>query len=167
MYNSYRTGDDRWFFLVGVEAGRHLPRVLAAIGRPELLREERFGTARAISKNRREFLPILDAAFAAHPLAHWVEVFDEHDVWWAPVQTPAEVLDDPQARAAGAWVEIEGVRIEGRPVESVDSPVRFGGVTRTVVPGPPRAGQDTREVLAELGYDDAAIEALTADSGTG
>jgi hypothetical protein len=26
MYNSYRTADDRWFYLVGVEAGRHLPR---------------------------------------------------------------------------------------------------------------------------------------------
>ena len=89
-------------------------------------------------------------------------MFDEHDVWWAPVQTPAEVVEDPQARASGAWVEIDGVQIEGRPVESVDSPIRYGGVVRTVVPGPPRAGQHTREVLAELGYDEAAIDALVS-----
>jgi crotonobetainyl-CoA:carnitine CoA-transferase CaiB-like acyl-CoA transferase len=160
LYNSYRTADDRWFFLVGVEAKRHLPRVLAAIGRSDLLDDERFGTARAVSKNRREFIPVLDAAFAEHPLAHWVEVFEEHDVWWGPVQTPAEVVDDVQARASGAWVRIDGVQVEDRPVESVDSPIRYGGVVRDVVAGPPRAGQHTREVLAELGFDAADIDAL-------
>jgi crotonobetainyl-CoA:carnitine CoA-transferase CaiB-like acyl-CoA transferase len=160
LYNSYRTADDRWFFLVGVEAKRHLPRVLGAIGRTDLLDDERFATARAVSKNRREFIPVLDAAFAEHPLAHWVEVFEEHDVWWGPVQTPAEVVDDVQARATGAWVRIDGVQLEGRPVESVDSPIRYGGVARDVVAGPPRAGQHTREVLVELGFGPAAIEAL-------
>jgi crotonobetainyl-CoA:carnitine CoA-transferase CaiB-like acyl-CoA transferase len=161
IYNSYRTADDRWFFLVGVQAGRHLPRVLAAIGRTDLLEDERFATARAVSKNRREFIPILDAAFAEHPLDHWRAVFDEHDVWWAPVQTPAEVVTDPQARAMGAWVRIDGAEVEGRPVESVDSPVRFGGVSRDAAPPPPRSGQHTAEVLAELGYDDAAIAEVT------
>jgi crotonobetainyl-CoA:carnitine CoA-transferase CaiB-like acyl-CoA transferase len=162
IYNSYRTADDRWFFLVGVQAGRHLPRVLAAIGRTDLLEDERFASARAVSKNRREFIPILDAAFAEHPLEHWREVFDEHDVWWAPVQTPAEVVTDPQARAMGAWIRIDGAEVEGRPVESVDSPVRFGGVSRDVVPPPPRSGEHTAEVLAELGYDETAIAGLTA-----
>jgi crotonobetainyl-CoA:carnitine CoA-transferase CaiB-like acyl-CoA transferase len=160
LYNSYRTADDRWFFLVGVEAGRHLPRVLAAIGRTDLLDDERFATARAVSKNRREFIAVLDAAFAEHPLAHWAGVFDEHDVWWGPVQTPAEVVDDVQARATGAWVRIDGVQVDDRPVESVDSPIRYGGVARDVVGGPPRAGQHTREVLAELDVEPAAIERL-------
>ena len=160
LYNSYRTADDRWFFLVGVEARRHLPRVLAAIERSDLLDDERFATARAVSKNRRDFIPILDSAFAEHPLAHWVGVFEEHDVWWGPVQTPAEVVDDVQARATGAWVQVDGVRIGDRQVESVDSPIRYGGVSRDVVAGPPRAGQHTREVLAELGLDPAAVEAL-------
>src|SRR6266567_352223 len=31
LFNSYRTGDGHWFFLVGVEASRHLPKVLRAI----------------------------------------------------------------------------------------------------------------------------------------
>jgi crotonobetainyl-CoA:carnitine CoA-transferase CaiB-like acyl-CoA transferase len=57
-------------------------------------------------------------------------------------------------------VQVDGVRIEDRPVESVDSPIRYGGVARGTVPGPPRAGQHTREVLAELGFDTAAIETL-------
>ena len=59
-------------------------------------------------------------------------------------------------------MQIDGVQIEGKPVESVDSPIRYGGVARDVVPGPPRAGQHTREVLAELGYDDEQIDLLAA-----
>jgi crotonobetainyl-CoA:carnitine CoA-transferase CaiB-like acyl-CoA transferase len=147
MYNSYRTGDDRWFFLVGVQAKRQLPKVLAAIGRPELAEDERFASPKTMAKSCREVIAILDEAFAAHPLAYWAKVLDEHDVFWAPVQTPAEVVDDPQARAVGAWVEIENAG-----VESVDAPISYDAHRRTVVPGPPRAGQHTREILTELGY---------------
>jgi crotonobetainyl-CoA:carnitine CoA-transferase CaiB-like acyl-CoA transferase len=157
MYNSYATADGRWFFLVGVQAARQLPKVLAAIGRPDLLGDERFSSPRALAKNRREVIAILDGAFAARSLAGWAKAFAEHDVFWAPVQTPAEVLDDPQARAAGAWVEIESAG-----VESVDAPVSYDGARRHQAAGPPRAGQHTREILGELGYPPEDIDALQA-----
>ncbi len=146
LYNSYATADGRWFYLVGVQAGRMLPRVLAAIGRVDLLEDERFNTALAIAKNRAEFIPILDAAFAARSLKEWAEVFAHNDVWWAPVQTPAEVVVDPQARACGAWIRVDEV-----DVESVDSPIRFDGTSRATVPRPPRSGEHTGEILGRLG----------------
>jgi crotonobetainyl-CoA:carnitine CoA-transferase CaiB-like acyl-CoA transferase len=155
MYNSYRAADDRWFFLVGVQASRQLPKVLAAIGRTDLLQDPRFASPRDLVRSRREVIALLDEAFAAQPLAHWARVFDEQDVFWAPVQTPAEVLADPQARAVGAWVTIA----DGH-AESVDSPVCFDGHLRSTAPGPPRAGQHTREILAELGYSAAEIDRL-------
>lgn len=145
MYNSYRTKDDRWFYLVGVQADRHLPRVLQVIGRPDLLEDERFSSARAIAKNREEFIPILDAAFAGKTLAEWEAVFTDHDVWWAPVQTPAEVVADPQARASGAWIVIDEL-----DAESVDSPIRFDGHSRARAPRPPRSGEHTTEILGRL-----------------
>ncbi|MGH3438734.1 MAG: CaiB/BaiF CoA transferase family protein [Sciscionella sp.] len=144
MYNSYRTKDDRWFYLVGVQAGRQLPKVLAAIGRPDLLDDERFNSARDIAKNKAEFIAILDAAFGEHTLAEWEPVLDEHDVFWAPVQTPAEVVTDPQARANGAWIRIEGV-----DAESVDSPIRFDRVARTTAARPPRSGEHTAHYLGQ------------------
>lgn len=106
MYNSYRSADDRWFFLVGVEARRHLPAVLAAIGRTDLATDPRFDGARAISRHREILIPILDAAFAAQSMSHWAETFDRCGVWWAPVQTPADLIDDPQAHATGAWIQV-------------------------------------------------------------
>jgi len=156
MYNSYCTADDRWFYLVGVDAKRQLPKVLAAIDRKDLGDDERFAGARALTKNRGDVIAILDAAFAAQPLGHWATVFDAHDVFWAPIQTPAEVREDPQARATGAWVEVAGAG-----VESVDAPIRWDGEVRATVAPPPRAGQHTAEVLGEAGLTDAEIAELT------
>jgi crotonobetainyl-CoA:carnitine CoA-transferase CaiB-like acyl-CoA transferase len=161
LYNSYRTKDDRWFFLVGVEAKRHLPSVLSAIDRSDLLSDERFCSARAIAKNRAEFIPLLDAAFAAQPLDYWAQKFDECDVWWAAVQTPADLLDDYQAEATGAWTSItpgDGAS----PVKSVDAPIRFSGHKRMNAPRAPSVGEHTREVLGALGI---GREPAAADPG--
>ncbi|ODU02815.1 MAG: hypothetical protein ABS81_16400 [Pseudonocardia sp. SCN 72-86] len=160
MYNSYRAADDRWFFLVGVEAGRQLPKVLSAIGRPDLASDERFDGARALTKNREEVVALLDAAFAAEPIDHWMRMFDAHDVFYAPIQTPADMLSDPQARATGAWIRVADIEIDGRPVETVDAPIRWNGAPRETTPGPPRAGQHSAEVLAELGYPPDEIARL-------
>uniref|UniRef100_A0A071MI95 CoA transferase n=1 Tax=Burkholderia cenocepacia TaxID=95486 RepID=A0A071MI95_9BURK len=149
LYNSYQTQDGRWFFLVGVEAQRHLPSVLSAIGRKDLLSDPRFSNARAIAKHRADFIPILDAAFGAHPFAHWAKVFDEHGVWWAPVQTPADLIDDLQAAAVGAWVDVH-TGTDSAPVKSVEAPIRFDGKRRSHANTSPAAGEHTEEVLREL-----------------
>jgi crotonobetainyl-CoA:carnitine CoA-transferase CaiB-like acyl-CoA transferase len=162
LYNSYLTSDGRWFFLVGVEAQRHLQPVLAAIGRTDLLADARFENARAVAKNSIEFIAILDAAFASQPLAYWAAAFDAHDVFWAPIQTPAEVVEDPQAHASGAWIDVDQGDAGAR-VKSVDAPLRFDGVSRAVVPGPPAAGAHTREVLTQLGLSPAEIEQVLAE----
>jgi len=160
MFNTYRAGDGRWFFLVGVDAVRLLPKVLAAIGRSDLASDERFADARSLARHRRECIAILDEAFATHPLDEWAKTFDAHDVWWAPVQTPFDLLTDPQARATGAWIDVDLEPGAGGTVPSVDAPVRFDGRARTTVPGPPAVGQHTREILTALGYSDDEITNL-------
>lgn len=161
MYNSYLTSDGRWFYLVGVEADRQLPKVLAAIGRTDLTADERFMGARALTRNRAEVVALLDAAFATQPMEYWAKAFDLHDVFWAPVQSLAEVLDDPQARATGALITIDDVEIDGRPVETVDAPIRWDGQSRSTTPGPPRVGEHNEAILGWLGYTDDEIEQLT------
>lgn len=157
MYNSYRTADDRWFFLVGVEARRHLPSVLRSIGRDDLVDDERFEDARSIGTHAAELIRLLDAAFNSRPMAYWAQQLDRHDVWWAPVQTPAEVLEDAQADAIGAWVEVDGRR-------TVDAPLRFDFVHRHAASRAPDTGEHTARVLADFGFAPEEIERLVADA---
>ncbi len=147
LVNSYRAADDRWFYLIGVEATRHFPGVCAAIGRQDLAADERFDTAAGIAKNRVELIAEFDEVFATEELAHWADRFAENDVWWAPCQTAAEVVEDPQAVALDSFLDT----VDGdTTMRTVASPVRFDGVTATPTGPVPAIGQHTDEVLGEL-----------------
>jgi crotonobetainyl-CoA:carnitine CoA-transferase CaiB-like acyl-CoA transferase len=160
LVNSYQAGDGRWFWLLGLEADRHAPALCRAVGRPDLLDDERFADARGRRKNAAAFVAELDAVFATADRDHWTERFDAEGVWWAPVNTAADVLVDPQVAATGALVDVPAGA--GAPAHrAIGSPVRFDG--RAERPGPvPGLGQHTAEVLAEAGLDQAAIDALLA-----
>lgn len=149
LMNPYRAGDGRWFFLTGLEAGRHIAAVLRALGHPELLDDPRFADAASIRRNRSEVISILDEIIAGAPLEVWEKRFDEEGVWWAPAQTPSEVVDDPQLLANGGVVEIDGGE-RGGGQRSVNGPVNFAGSPRTRCAPVPALGQHTDEVLAEV-----------------
>jgi crotonobetainyl-CoA:carnitine CoA-transferase CaiB-like acyl-CoA transferase len=78
----------------------------------------------------------------------WLELFRELQIPAAPLQTPAELFDDPHLNAVGFF----------ETVDTEHGPVRFPGVptwfSRTAghVAGPaPQLGADTAQVLEELG----------------
>jgi len=76
------------------------------------------------------------------------------------VQTPAQVAADPQVMASGAIVQVEDG--QGGTFPSPAAPARFPGADATVRPRSPTLGEHTREVLAEIGYSEAEIEAIFA-----
>ncbi len=149
LMNPYRAADGRWFFFTGLEAARHIPAVCRALDRPDLLEDPRFADAGAIRRNRTEVIALLDEIVAQHPLDVWAERFDREGVWWAPAQTPAEVVEDPQLLANGGIAEIDGGD-RGGVQRSVNGPVSFSDVPLRQYGPVPRLGQHTDEVLAEL-----------------
>ena len=148
LMNPYRTADEKWFFFTGLEAARHIGAVCRALGRPDLADDPRFADARAIRRNRTEIIAMFDEIIGKLPLAVWAERFDREGVWWAPAQTPAEVVEDPQLRANGGFVEIDGGAAGGQ--RSVNGPVSFSDAPRSRVAAVPGLGQHTDEVLGEL-----------------
>jgi crotonobetainyl-CoA:carnitine CoA-transferase CaiB-like acyl-CoA transferase len=135
MMNCYRAGDGRAFWLLGLEADRHFPGLLAAIERPELAEVDNFKNARARSVNAAEFTAVLDAHFMTQSYAYWTERFDAHDVWWAPLNSIAEAVVDEQVLASGALVEMTP-RAGEEPYRAVNSPVDFSEYSPTYGPVP-------------------------------
>jgi crotonobetainyl-CoA:carnitine CoA-transferase CaiB-like acyl-CoA transferase len=149
LLNSYRAGDGKGFYLIGLEQDRHWPGVIAAIERPDLAEDPRFATAPGRVKECEALIAELDEIFASRPRDEWAAAFDANDVWWAPINSIADVVVDPQAIAAGAFVDMPVVDGEP-PYRAVASPVDFDGVRH---PGRhvPAVGEHTDEVLRELG----------------
>ena len=155
LYNCYRTADGRWFWLVALEGSRHWPGLLAALDRPDLGTDERFASGAARRRHRNELIAVLDAEFAGRDLAEWAARFDAAQVWWAPVQTLAEVVADAQAEAIGTFVRQPGMG-DGGPLRTVSTPVTFWDAELSHDRGAPALGEHTAEVLAELGLPPAA-----------
>ncbi|HEY9218267.1 MAG TPA: CoA transferase, partial [Phenylobacterium sp.] len=159
---SYRSADGRWFVIRRREGGPDFEAICRAAGREDLLDDQRFASSRGRKDFSRELTAEYDAGFDQLAYAEIAARLDAADLVWAPVQTPAEVVADPQVIANGCFLEIDAG--DGTTNLSPASPVRFPGADLGVRPPAPGLGQHTREVLGELGYSDAQIAAM-AGSG--
>jgi crotonobetainyl-CoA:carnitine CoA-transferase CaiB-like acyl-CoA transferase len=159
--NNYTAGDGRQFWIVGLEGDRHWPPLVRSVGRPEWLDDPRFLTAGDRAENAAALILLLDAEFATRSLADWAEVFaTEPDMFWAPVNTPADILEDPQLRDAGGLVEVP----DGSGTTTmIASPADFHGTPWAPRSLAPTLGQHTAEVLRGLGRTAEDIAALVAD----
>jgi crotonobetainyl-CoA:carnitine CoA-transferase CaiB-like acyl-CoA transferase len=90
----------------------------------------------------------------------WLDLFAVNDIWSGPVYGYADLVNDPQIRHNATFVEYDHPT-EGR-VRTPGFPIRFSRTPSTVARGAPLAGQHTREVLRELGKDEAEIDNLIA-----
>jgi crotonobetainyl-CoA:carnitine CoA-transferase CaiB-like acyl-CoA transferase len=159
--NNYAAGDGKRFWIVGLEGERHWPPLARAVGHPEWLTDERFGTPVSRFKNGAVLVGLLDEIFARRPLSEWAEIFDaDPDFFWAPVQTVEDLLSDEQFLAAGGLVEVPD---EQGTLTMLATPADFEARPGTPRFRAPRLGEHTREVLGSLGYDASEIAQLESD----
>ena len=88
---------------------------------------------------------VLAETFRQRPQAEWTELFDGSDACVAPVLPLAG--DHPHLQARGTFVDKDGVR------QAAPAP-RFSRTPTTLDRPPARAGQHTREALADWGITD-------------
>lgn len=166
LWNSYQCQDGRWIYFVMLQDQRHWPEFCAALGCAQWLENPRFGDSEARRRNCRELISAIGAVVAARARSEWAPIFDRHGLFWAPVQTNEEVLEDPQARAIGAFAPVDHPRIADCYV--VNGPVRFSlGGADPPYRAAPELGQHSEEVALELGLSWEEIARLKQSGALG
>ncbi|WP_116999264.1 CaiB/BaiF CoA transferase family protein [Desertimonas flava] len=143
--NNYTAGDGKRFWIVGLVGDRHWPPLARVVGHPEWIDDERFATAMARAENAVELRELLDEEFARRPLAEWREIFaGEPDMFWAPVQDPYEVVNDPVLRDIGGIVDVP----DGPGVTPmIATPVDFGATPWSPRGLAPALGEHTDDIV--------------------
>ena len=89
-----------------------------------------------------------------------VERLNALDIPAGPVYSLDQVFADPQVEHLALYETRVGT--DGSPVALLRHPVTWTDTPAAIGTGPPRSGAHTREVLQELGYSEADVEALLA-----
>lgn len=97
--------------------------------------------------------------------AHWEARFIEHRVWFAPVNSYADVVKDPQVQYNQSFSEFE--HPDAGRVRLLGHPITYDGRRPGIRHVPPGLGADTHDVLASLGYNDERIDRVLGKDGEG
>jgi succinyl-CoA---D-citramalate CoA-transferase len=157
--NIFRSRDGRWV-VIAANQDTVFARLCAAIGRPELVDDERFGTHGARGEHQDELDAIIGDWAARHDARELDELLNRAGVVAGPVYTIADIFEDPHFRERGMIVEhndpelgvLLGPNVVPRFSETPGS-VRWTG--------PWQPGAHNSEVYGELlGLDAAELEKL-------
>lgn len=144
---TYHTADG--LINIAAPGGRLWRAFCAVIGRPDLLDDDRFATARARSANRAALGEQITTQLAAHSTAHWVEELNAAGVPAGPVNSVAQAFADPQVQHLGLAVPVTHPTA-GR-INILRNATQIEGVPNDIRRHSPSRGEHTDETLAHFG----------------
>jgi crotonobetainyl-CoA:carnitine CoA-transferase CaiB-like acyl-CoA transferase len=151
-YRTYRCADGRYLSIGAVER-RFWARLCEHFGRAEWTPLQHDEGALP------EMHAFFEARFAERSRDAWFEELRPLDVCVAPVLDPREAFESEHARERGLVAEVD---VDGRPLRVLGVPLKLSATPGRVERRPPRFGEHTDAVLAELGHSPAEIAELRA-----
>ncbi|AMM18945.1 CoA-transferase [Frondihabitans sp. PAMC 28766] len=130
------------------------------LGVPEAVDDPRYLTGALRSANRDSLKGLVEAVLATKPAAEWTSIISAASIPCGPIFTYTQAFGSEQVRALGLVQQT--TRRDGTALPLVRGPLSLDGAASEITSRPPLLGEHTLEVLRELGYSPAAIEALDA-----
>ncbi len=165
LTNWYRTSDNRWLYLVLLQADRFWGELCQVIGHPELEPDERFANMGVRYANREECVRVLDEIFGSATLDEWKSRLANFSGVWAPVLDVKEVHNHPQIEPNGMLPKLTDN--DGIEFRIVASPMSFDDEPTVPQGAAPELGQDTELILMDAGFDWDEISALRETGALG
>ena len=158
----YDTADG--YITVAALTDRQWAGLARVVEHPEWIDDERFKTPALRQKNIDARLEVTQQALMTRPTAEWLERLTAAQVPCGPVLTRNQVIHHPQAEALGLVIETEHDKA-GR-LRQARAAARFSRTPTEIRRGAPALGEQTAEILTELGYSPGEIEALVTEGAT-
>ena len=163
VYRLWETADGHLVWFAASDSENH--GLFRALGRPEWCEDERFGTIKGRNENAVLLGEVLHDEFRKWQTDELYQRMVAEDVPVGPVLSLEEMLEDPQIRHNG-MIE-ERVHPTAGRIRSTRGAARFSATPSETIPLAPPLGENTDEVLRELGYDEARIAGLRRDEIVG
>jgi len=141
------------YFTVGANNDRLFDGFCRAIGRADLREDARFATGAGRRKHRKALILEIEKTTVTEPRAFWLERLDKEGVPAGPINNYAEALADPQTLARKMVVNL--IHPGAGPIKALGVPVKLSDTPGAVDKAAPILGQDTADILVELGYTEA------------
>ncbi len=159
--HTYQCKDGEWILLSILDYKRYWPILCEkVIGRPDLIRDERFQTKPTNKEYIAELYEILQEEFKRKDSHEWASLLRLADIAFENVAHFRDVSKDEQAWANECI--FEHTFMNGNKAILPRTPIRFGSYE---IPNPPpgvgtRVGENTADVLLRMGYTDSEVADL-------
>jgi crotonobetainyl-CoA:carnitine CoA-transferase CaiB-like acyl-CoA transferase len=157
--NLFRANDS--FLLLAVNDEKQYRALMTGIGRTDVFDDPRFSDWFTRKENETALRAIIESALAAEDSKIWERRLNDAGAPCASIWKVEEIIDHPQIAARNVMQTVDSPYGPVRLMGSGFQMAHGGGRLDTLAP---EAGADTDAVLADIGYDAAAIAGLREDA---